>query len=59
MQKLLNKLKEKIAGTYLKLIDSLVKPVILYACESWVDSQTNKFLETELRNSICQCASKY
>ena len=24
---------------YLKLVDSLVKPVILYACECWSDSQ--------------------
>ena len=38
IQKMLNKSKEKTIGTYLKLIDSLVKPIILYACESWGDS---------------------
>ena len=30
--------KEKTIGTYLKPVDSLMKPVILYACECWGDS---------------------
>ena len=33
--KILSKSKEKTIGTDLKLADSLVKPVILYACECW------------------------
>ena len=33
IQKILGKLKEKTVGTYLELADSLVKPVILYACK--------------------------
>ena len=38
IQKMLSKSKEKTVSTYFKLIDSLVKPVILYACECWGDS---------------------
>ena len=38
VQKMLHKSKEETIGVYLKLIDSLVKPIILYACECWVDS---------------------
>ena len=38
IQKMLSKPKEKTIGTYLKLVDSLTKPVILYACECWDDS---------------------
>ena len=38
MQIMFSKLKEKTIGTYLKLANSLVKPVILYACECWDDS---------------------
>ena len=30
---MLGKLKEKTIGTYFELADSLVKPVILYACK--------------------------
>ena len=30
--------KEKTIDFYLKLVDSLVKPIILYACECWGDS---------------------
>ena len=33
IQKMLHKSKEKTIDVYLKLIDSLVKPIILYACE--------------------------
>ena len=33
IQKMLSKSKEKTIDTYLKLVDSLVKPVILCACE--------------------------
>ena len=35
---MLHKSKEKTIDVYLKLIDSLVKPIILYACECWGDS---------------------
>ena len=38
IQKMLHKSKEKTIDVYLKLIDSLAKPVILYACECWGDS---------------------
>ena len=30
--------KKKTINVYLKLIDSLVRPIILYACEWWGDS---------------------
>ena len=33
-----NVTKEKTIDVYLKLIDFLVKPIILYACECWGDS---------------------
>ena len=36
-KKMLRKSKEKRIDVYLKLIDSLVKPVISYACECWGD----------------------
>ena len=35
---MLHKSKEKTIGVFLKHIDSLVKPIILYACECWGDS---------------------
>ena len=35
---MLHKSKEKTIEVYLKLIDSLVKAIILYACECWGDS---------------------
>ena len=38
IQKMLHKSKEKTIDVYLKLIESLVKPIILCACESWGDS---------------------
>lgn len=46
------KLKKKAIGTYLKLINSLVKPVIPYACECWGDSQKKKFLQTKYSQYI-------
>ena len=55
---MLNKPKEKTIGTYLKLVDFLVEPVILYACEPWGNSQ-KWLLQIKLTNSICQCISKY
>ena len=33
--KMQQKSKEKTAGTYLKLFDSIVKSIILYACGCW------------------------
>ena len=38
IQKMLQKSKEKGVDTYLKLFDSIVKPIITYACECWGDS---------------------
>ena len=35
---MLHKLKEKTIDVYLKLIGSLLRPIILYACECWGDS---------------------
>ena len=35
---MLYKAKEKTIHIYLKLIDSLVKSIILYACKYWGDS---------------------
>ena len=35
---MLNKSKEKIFGTYLKLMNSIIKPILLYASKYWEDS---------------------
>ena len=59
IQKMLSKSKEKTIGTYLKLVDSLVKPVILYACECWGDSMKNEIFANKIEQSqISQCANK-
>ena len=38
----LSKSKEKTTKVYLHLFDTLVKPILLYACEVWGDSLTGK-----------------
>ena len=48
IQKILHKSKEKTVDTYLKLIDSLIKPIILYACESWGDSLKKEFFANKI-----------
>jgi len=40
IQRTLHKSRRKTIKTYLCLIDSLVKPIILYACEAWGDMAT-------------------
>ena len=35
---MLHRSKEKTIDVYLKLIDSVVKPIILHSCECWGDS---------------------
>ena len=35
---MLNKSKEKIFGTYLKLMNSIIKPILLYGSKYWEDS---------------------
>ena len=45
---MLHKSKEKTVGTYLKLIDSLVKPIILYACECWGDSLKRDYFANKI-----------
>ena len=40
---MLGKPKEKPNGTYLNLIEFLLKQVILYACECWGDSMKKNF----------------
>ena len=54
---MLSKSKEKIIGTYLKLVDSLVKPVILYACECWGDSMKKEIFGNKIEQfhmSMCK-----
>ena len=45
---MLSKSKEKTTGTYFKLVDSLVKPVILYACEFWDDSMKKEIFANKI-----------
>ena len=47
-KKMLHKSKEKIIAVYLKLIDYLVRPTILYACECWGDSLKKDFLANKI-----------
>ena len=54
---MLRKSKEKTIGTYLKLVDSLVKPVILYACECWGDSIKKEIFTNKIEQfhmSMCK-----
>ena len=48
----IKQIKEKTIGTYLKLVDSLVKPVILYACECWGDSMKKEIFAN---NNMSMC----
>ena len=48
IQKSLQKFKAKTVKTYLKLIDTLIKPIILYACEAWGDIRTKKLFENKI-----------
>ena len=53
----LSKSKEKAIGTYHKLVDSLVKPVILYACECWGDSIKKEIFANKIEQfdiSMCK-----
>ena len=43
------KSKEKTIGTYLKLVDSLVKLVILYACECWIDCMKKEIFGNKIK----------
>ena len=45
---MLSKSKEKTIGTYLKLVDSLVKPVILYAYECWSNSMKKEIFAKKI-----------
>ena len=46
--------KNKHIDTYIKLFDSLVKPILLYACEAWADSLKidNNIKNLLLRNKL-------
>ena len=51
------KSKEKTVHTYTKLIDSLIKPVLLYACEVWGDLPSKKLYENKVERfhlSMCK-----
>ena len=57
IQKTLSNSKEKTVQTYLKLFESLIKPILLYASESWGDITTSKLYENKLEKlhlSICK-----
>ena len=54
---MLSKSKEKTIGTYLKLVDSLVKQAVLYACECWGDSMKMEIFANKIEQfhmSMCQ-----
>ena len=49
--------KSKEISIYLKLVDSLVKPVILYTCECWGDSMKNEIFANKIEQfhmSMCK-----
>ena len=48
MHKMLHKSKEKPIDVYLKLIDYLVRPIVLYACESWGHSLKKEFFANKI-----------
>ena len=57
IQRSLQKSKAKTVKTYLKLIDTLIKPIILYACEAWGDIRTKKLFENKTEKfhlSMCK-----
>ena len=54
---MLPKSKEKTIDIYLILIDSLIKPVILYACDCWGDSLKKDCFTNKIEKfyvSICK-----
>ena len=57
IQKYLHRSKEKSIHTYTKLIDSLIKPILLYSCEAWGDTTLKKPFESKtekLHLSMCK-----
>ena len=57
IQKMLFKSKGKTVNSYIKLIDSIIKPITLYACESWGDSLKKGFFNDEIEKfhlSMCR-----
>ena len=56
---MLSKSKENLIGTYIKLVDSLVKPVIIYACKCCGESMKKEIFANKFINSIWLCANKY
>jgi len=58
---MLNKSKSKTVKTYLKLVDTIVKPVALYSCEAWGDYKNKNNLKTKIEKlqiSICKQINK-
>ena len=51
--------KEKTIGVYLKLIDSLIKPITLYTCECWEDSLKKDYFANKIENFIYQLTKRY
>ena len=51
--------KEKTIGVYLKLIDSLMKPITLYTCECWEDSLKKDCFTNKIENFIYQLTKRY
>ena len=58
IQRSLQKSKAKTVKTYLKLIDTLIKPIILYDCEAWGDIRTKKLFENKIEKFNFPCANK-
>ena len=52
IQIMFSKSKEKAIGTCLKLANSLVKPVILYACECWDDSIRKEIFANKIATNL-------
>ena len=47
VQRLLFKSRKKTRDTYLHLIEPIIKPTALYACESWGDCDKKTKIEVE------------
>ena len=57
IQKNLVRSKEKTISTYTKMIDSLIKPILLYSCEVWGDILSKKLFENKIEKfhlSMCK-----
>ena len=57
VQRYLQKSSEKTVKTYLTLIDSLIKPIMLYACEAWGDIKIKKIFDSKIEKfhlSMCK-----